>query len=85
MQAATAREALIDEKERALCTKRRPVRTFVAEDPGHEASVIERVGQVAPTGDDRAHPAASSGVGKELVARALHEGSKPSPPSRFSP
>ena len=65
------REALLDETVRKA---RKPGRTMIAEDPAMKL-VLERIAQVAPTSMTVLIRGAS-GVGKELVARAIHDGSK---------
>jgi len=63
-------EALLDEKPRFG----KPTRSFIAQDPAMNV-VMERIDQVAPTGMS-VLIRGPSGVGKELVARTIHERSK---------
>ncbi|MHC4937919.1 MAG: sigma-54-dependent transcriptional regulator [Planctomycetota bacterium] len=66
------REALLDESEKAHPSRSK--RAFIAEDPAMK-EVIARIDQVAPTAMTVLIRGAS-GVGKELVARTIHERSK---------
>jgi len=68
------REALLAEHVRALSNGAAPARDFIAEDPTMK-SVMARMDQVAPTSMS-VLIRGESGVGKELVARMIHERSR---------
>ena len=68
------REALLDERVRAMSKTAPSQRDFIAEDPTTKA-VLARIDQVAPTAMS-VLIRGESGVGKELVARTIHERSR---------